>query len=440
MAEFGLRLPPLPTATKLGVDGKGEKAFIIAQSKVAVVLGVVFVLSMISGCMYITNSSNKEQYTSNIEVAHVIEEHQRLSKLEAQEKIAHMSAKMNQQAQTAKEEESDLRIMSSHIAYVHQRTHQKIMNEIDNESLKVADIKQQVEKYFSNMQGEISSILHDHLVVVEGANTKSHAEMDRIEAELQEMMLAQQAYDSKQDDFDASSKSGKSAASESEANKLIEARINDIFSHVHDLAEKMGETDTDSLLSPGTVKEWEQVLADAETGKLAYPDAIAKMEQIIERAPAALKLAEATGALELIEEDGGAKGVTEVTNFRSLLKHIRWLPQYAAVLEEYKAWDKGERTVQEVLMWTEGKLAKNEIDGEWLHAVYSKAHTETTPKTRAEPQANSSSTTSGSASPASAASVTAKATATARVSAVAGFAGASGGAAAASTSAIASTS
>jgi len=355
-----------------------------------------------------------------------------------------MSAKMNQRAQTAKEEESDLRIMSSHIAYVHQRTHQKIMNEIDNESLTVADIKQQVDKCFSFMQGKISSILHDHLVVVEGANTKSHAEMDRIEAELQEMMLAQQAYDSKQDDFDVSSKSGKSAASESEANKLIEARINDIFSHVHDLAKKMGKTDIGSLLSPGTLKEWEQVLADAETGKLAYPDAIAKMEQIIERAPAALKLAEATGALELIEEDGGTKGVTEVTNFRSLLKHIRWLPQYAAVLEEYEAWDKGERTVQEVLMWTEGKLAKHEIDGEWLHAVYSKAHTETSSKTRAEPQASSSSTASGSASPASAASVTATATATstatARVSAVAGFAGASGGAAAGSTSAITSTS
>merc|ERR1712028_125946 len=166
-----------------------------------------------------------------------------------------------------------------------------------------------------------------------------------------------------------------------EENKVIETRINAIFNHVFDLAEKMGDTDIDALLDAGKVKEWEQVLTDAETGKLTYPDAVAKAEEIITSAPAALKLAEVTGALELIEEDGGAKGTTEITNFRNLLKQIKWLPQYAAVLEEFSAWKNGERTIQEVLVWTEDKMSSGEIDGTWLAKAYettAKAATATT--------------------------------------------------------------
>merc|ERR1719174_2991494 len=133
---------------------------------------------------------------------------------------------------------------------------------------------------------------------------------------------------------------------------------------------------------PVSVAEWEQVLTDAETGKLAYPKAVEKMEEIITKAPAALKLAEVTNALQLIEEDGGAKGVTEVTNFRNLLKEVKWLPQYAAVLEEFSQWKDGHKTVQEVLAWTEEKLAAGEIDGTWLAKAY-----ETTAKVAAAPAA-----------------------------------------------------
>merc|ERR1711977_420026 len=148
-------------------------------------------------------------------------------------------------------------------------------------------------------------------------------------------------------------------------------------------AEKMGDADIDDLLDTKKVAEWEQVLTDAQTGKLAYPKAVEKMEEIITKAPAALKLAEVTSALQLIEEDGGAKGVTEVTNFRNLLKEVKWLPQYAAVLEEFSQWKQGHKTVQEVLAWTEEKLAAGEIDGTWLSKAYettAKAEAADTPK------------------------------------------------------------
>jgi hypothetical protein len=51
-----------------------------------------------------------------------------------------------------KEEESDLKIMASHISYVHQQVHTSILQSIDDESLTVADIKRQVSKQFTIMQ------------------------------------------------------------------------------------------------------------------------------------------------------------------------------------------------------------------------------------------------------------------------------------------------
>merc|ERR1712086_696241 len=95
--------------------------------------------------------------------------------------------------------------------------------------------------------------------------------------------------------------------------KESEAHINQIFDHVYDIAKKMGDADIDSLIKPATVKEWEQLITDTETGKINYDDAVKKMEEVITKDSAALKLAEATGCFELIHEDGGKKGVTEVT-------------------------------------------------------------------------------------------------------------------------------
>jgi len=70
MSEFGLELPP---TTKLGNDGKGEKAFIIGQSKVAAVLGIVAVLALVSGGMYMSNSANSIEFTADLEAEHKME-------------------------------------------------------------------------------------------------------------------------------------------------------------------------------------------------------------------------------------------------------------------------------------------------------------------------------------------------------------------------------
>merc|ERR1719305_2172511 len=289
----------------------------------------------------------------------------------AETKMAEMSAEMHKMNEKSKDQESDLKIMASHLQYVQQVSLINIMQSIDDESLTVAEIKKTVKEQFEGMEKETEQILHDHLVVVEGANLKSNAEMDRIEAEVHEMTKAQQKYDAEMaaQQQAAGAPPADAQASEQET-KMIEERISAIFSHVYDLAEKMGDADIDGLLDAKKVAGWEQVLTDAETGKLAYPKAVEKMEQIITEQPAALKLAEVTNALQLIEEDGGAKGVTEVTNFRNLLKEVKWLPQYAAVLEEFSQWKDGHKTVQEVLTWTEQKLAAGEIDGTWLAKAY----------------------------------------------------------------------
>merc|ERR1711865_800663 len=357
--------------------------------------GVVAVMGLFSGGMYMSSSANNAEFTAQLEAEHITEEHQRLGKLEAETKLNEMSAELHKQSAQAADEESDLKIMASHIQYIQEISRMNIMKSIDNESLTVADIKKQVDEQFHSMQKETEGILHDHLVVKTNANAKSNAEMDRIEAEVEQMTLEQQKYDAEL--------AAKKQQQQHGSNEMIETRINTVLEHVLSLAEKMGDTDIDTLLDAKKEEEWEQVLTDAETGKLTYPDAVAKAEEIIINAPAALKLAEVTGALALIEEDGGAKGVNEITNFRNLLKQIKWLPQYAAVLEEFSAWKNGERTIQEVLVWTEDKMSRGEIDGTWLAKAY-----ETTAKA-----ASATTTTPATATTAAAAANTATTTAAA---------------------------
>merc|ERR1712178_464768 len=129
----------------------------------------------------------------------------------------------------------------------------------------------------------------------------------------------------------------------------INGQLHAVFEHVSTLAEKMGDTDIDPLLDEKNVKEWEKILSDA---------------------PAALKLADATGAIELVEQDGGKKGVNELTNFRNLLKQVKRLPEYATVLEEFTAWKDGKRTIQQVLLWTQKQIADNKIDPAWMAKAY----------------------------------------------------------------------
>jgi len=381
MSEFGLELPQ---PTKLGTNGKGEKAFIIGQSKVGVVAICTVVLLLLCGCLFLDVRAQRGELMSE----HGIEEHQRLSKIEAETKMSEMSAEMHAQAEKAADEESDLKIMASHLQYTQEVSRMNIMKSIDDESLTVADIKKQVDEQFHSMQKETETILHDHLVVVEGANVKSNAEMDRIEEEVKQMTIAQQQYDAEMKAKQGNTNSQASTIQEAE-NEEIVSRIGSVFNHVSGIAQKMGDADIDDLLDTNSVKEWEQILTDTETGKLAYPDAVAKMEEIITKAPAALKLAQVTGALELIEADGGAKGVTEITNFRNLLKQVHWLPQYAAVLEEFSLWSQNKRTTQEIIAWTEDKMNKGELDGTWLAKAY---------ETAAEEQQKPATATTASAS------------------------------------------
>merc|ERR1719331_1402597 len=258
MSEFGLELPP---TTKLGDNGKGEKAFIIGQSKVAAVLGVVAVLAIFAGGLYMVNGTQQAEFTSAIE-----EEHQRASKVEAETKMAEMSAEMHKLSEKSKDQESDLKIMASHLQYVQQVSLINIMQSIDDESLTVADIKKTVKEQFEGMEKETEQILHDHLVAVEGANLKSNAEMDRIEAEVHEMTKAQQKYDAEMAAQQEAAGAPPADAQPSEQEtKAIEERISAIFTHVYDLAEKMGDADIDGLLDAKKVAEWEQVLTDAET-------------------------------------------------------------------------------------------------------------------------------------------------------------------------------
>merc|ERR550514_1693833 len=135
----------------------------------------------------------------------------------------------------SRDHESDLKIMASHLQYVQQVSLINIMQSIDDESLTVADIKKTVNKQFNEMEKETEQILHDHLVVVEGANAKSNAEMDRIEAEVHEMTKAQQKYD--EEVAEKKKAAGAPPADEaSEETKKIEQHINAIFDHVYDLA------------------------------------------------------------------------------------------------------------------------------------------------------------------------------------------------------------
>merc|ERR1740117_1231460 len=142
-----------------------------------------------------SSSANNAEFTAQLEAEHITEEHQRLGKLEAETKLNEMSAELHKQSAQAADEESDLKIMASHIQYIQEISRMNIMKSIDNEALTVADIKKQVDEQFHSMQKETEGTLHDHLVVKTNANAKSNAEMDRIEAEVKQMTLEQQKYD-----------------------------------------------------------------------------------------------------------------------------------------------------------------------------------------------------------------------------------------------------
>jgi len=295
------------------------------------------------------------------------------------------------------EEESDLKIMAQHISYVQNVVRINLHKTIDDEKLTVADIKKTVDKQFKAMEEEVEGILHDHLVTVTDANKKSQAAMQQIEeaitAELEDQEKTDKRYEEELKHTTHKPAADRAGPTLDGEEKLhAEKHINSVFEHVFNLAEKMGDLDIDALLKPTTVSEWEAILSDTESGKLHYDDAVKKMEEIITKDAAALKLAEATDAFELVHQDGGKKGVTEITNFRSLLKHIKWLPQYASVLEKLTKWKSRELSTQQIIVWVQEEATAGRLDQRWMTEA---AKSDTTMKTTATPAAAASATTTG---------------------------------------------
>jgi len=264
----------------------------------------------------------------------------------------------------------------------------KINAAIDDEKLTVADIKKQVAAEFLAMKKHVSSILNVELEVAHEAATQTEKHAKHIQAEVVKQVEEQEKEDA--------TMAAEEAPEAVEINQEITEQLDAVFNHVYDLAEKMGDTDIDALLDETNVKKWEQLLTDTETGKIVFPDAIKKMEEILTAAPAALKLADVTGTIQLVEEDGGAKGVNELTNFRSLLKEVKRLPEYSLVLTEFEAWKKGERTAQQVLLWTQKQISEGKVDPVWMAKAYDAGHKKS--KTHATASSRYSATTSATSS------------------------------------------
>lgn len=367
MSEFGLELPP---TTKLGADNKGEKAFIIGQSKVGIVLGVVAVLALVSSGLYYANITGAATFEADLKVETEMGESQKLSKLTAETHLQQAAAAFSEQMGKQQEEESDLTIMTQHISQVQQQVRSSIFTSIDDEKLTVADIKKVVDSEFEQMEKKIENILHEHLLTVKDSNQKSRSAMKVLHTELAQDMA--QDIDSEKR-YNEAKLNPKKQTKKTEVTKKAnhsEKSINQIFDHVYTIAHKMEDHNIESLISTGVVAEWERdwgkILHDTESGKLDYDTAVKLIEEVITKDPAALKLAEVTNAFELIHEDGGRKGATELSNFRSLLKHVQWLPQYSSVLHELALWKNGKATTQQVLVWLQEQVHTGKLDDRWM--------------------------------------------------------------------------
>jgi len=117
---------------------------------------------------------------------------------------------------------------------------------------------------------------------------------------------------------------------------------------------------------------WSDTLDLVDTGKLSDKEGIEKMTTLAEAAPEVLwKFLEARpGVILLVEEDGGEKGVTEVTNFRRILKELKRLPQRVMVLDQLRLWKEGQLTTVAVEQWANEQVEQNALDQEWVqHTV-----------------------------------------------------------------------
>jgi len=336
-------------------------------------------MGLCAGLLFVDLRNEESQHALEIQHEHRVEEHQRYSKLEAEKTMTQVSLDLQSQVQNQIDLESDLKVMAQHIDYEHSSTRTKLIKAVDDPKATVEDIKKILFTEFDTMNKNVIDILSDLNEKAKEEADKAAVNAQRVQNQVMHEVEKQEKRDSALEQERQNKANGIAASPAEEAEEDAELESEDaeingqlhaVFEHVNTLAEKMGDNDIDPLLDEENVKDWEQLLADAETGKLSYPDAVAKMEKILSDAPAALKLADATGAIELVEQDGGKKGVNELTNFRNLLKQVKRLPEYAAVLDEFTAWKDGKRTIQQVLLWTQKQIADNKIDPAWMAKAY----------------------------------------------------------------------
>lgn len=401
-------LPTHARYTKLGANGKGPRAMVVKQSSMRIILGCTAILLLLSGCLWLDIKMERSAFTSGLKLEHAVEEHQRHSKLEAESKMTEAAALLSEQVDRSNEEESSLKIMVSHILYVQHEARTRFLRLADGSNGSDGKgLKKQLAAEFDKLNEDVSSIMKEHLSHLHDTINDANASLKQLQIDVVQE-LEKQEHEDRELELDSTN-------TKKATEGLITGRLNAVFNHVYELAGKMGATDIDDLLKESNVQEMTQVLADTESGKLSYPDGIKQMEGILEKAPAALKLAEATGSIALVEADGGKKGVDEVTNFRALLKEVKRLPQYAAVLEEFEAWKSGKRTEQQVLLWVQQKIANSELDADWI-TLASAPFVESDPRKMAQghksTKKNKGSATAAAASVGTTAAAAATATAT----------------------------
>merc|ERR1719183_292981 len=365
----------LPTHTTSS-DGKGRHT-LVQTSHWLGVLAFTAVLLLLAGCLYADNHMERSQFFSDLMQEHRVEEQQRAHKLEAETRLTEASAVMGNQAAIERAHQSDLRIMAQHIAFVQQDSHSKIEGLVESSKLKdnedFAELKEKLLDLIKEAQQNVVSIVHNRITNVEADTAHYEKEVQHIQDEIVHELADEQQEDEANKEQEPEVISELAKAVQSKVDGKVNAGLAALFAHVNALADKMGDTDVDALLESSNVKAWEAILSDTESGKLAYPEGIKKMEMVVEKFPAVLKLAEAQGVIQLVEGDGGVAGVSEVTNFRALLAEVRRLPQYSKILEVYDSWKAGKHTVGQVLAWLQEKMEAKELDADWIVAATSAA-------------------------------------------------------------------
>merc|ERR1719183_1646113 len=260
----------LPTHTARS-DGK-DRHTLVQTSHWVGVLAFTAILLLLAGCLYADNHMERSQFFSDLMQEHRVEEQQRAHKLEAETRLTEASAVMGNQAAIERAHQSDLRIMAQHIAFVQQDSHSKIEG--------FAELKEKLLDLIKEAQQNVVSIVHNRITNVEADTAHYEKEVHHIQDEIVHELADEQQEDEANKEQEPEVISELAKAVQSKVDGKVNAGLAALFAHVNALADKMGDTDVDALLESSNVKAWEAILSDTESGKLAYPEGIKKMEMV----------------------------------------------------------------------------------------------------------------------------------------------------------------